>query len=576
MTRAQRRRQRALRSRRVRAPRRARAPRSPMPAPRPASAALRRTSCKSVRRPDCRNRRWCKSSWNPRDRAANPRRAHRASVTARCASPPVVADSASWDNLRLISLSTDVRCHGGPSPMNLATRLLLATLCVATPLLAHADEPPTNPMAVLGAAKSATGGSAWNDLRTEHSRVTLATGGLSGPVERWSEFLTGRSYLTYSIGPTSGAAGYDGKSGWTQDESGDSRIESSPAARELAVNAAYRDRLAFWFPTRYPAQITFKDHERRDDADFDVISIVPEGGREFDLWVNSDTHLIERLTEREASQTRTEYYMDFREVAGVRIPFRVRATRGDTRFDEIITIDSIDFDPPQKPVDFARPAPPAPDYTFPAGSHEVEVPFTLANGHIYIDVKLDGKGPYLMLLDAGGANVLLPQTAQALGHKSEGAPATGDAGADADVTHVSSLELGGLSLANQAFVTLPLAAQVRRIEGVDHVAGLIGYELFRRFPTRIDYEHGRIVFYPPGQWTYGGNGVRVPLQFSGHVPEVEGSLDGIAGLFEVDAGSRASLTLTEPFAETNQLADKYHATAEIVIGAGIAGPARAN
>ncbi|HEY5366142.1 MAG TPA: PDZ domain-containing protein [Casimicrobiaceae bacterium] len=459
--------------------------------------------------------------------------------------------------------------------MNLATRLLFATLCVATPLLAHADEPPIDPMAVLGAAKSATGGSAWNDLRNEHSRVTLATGGLSGPVERWSEFLTGRSYLTYSIGPTSGAAGYDGKSGWTEDESGDSRIESSPAARELAVNAAYRDRLAFWFPTRYPAQITFKDHERRDNADFDVISIVPEGGREFDLWVNSDTHLIERLTEREASQTRTEYYMDFREVGGVRIPFRVRATRGDTRFDEIVTIDSIDFDAPQKPVDFARPAPPAPDYTFSAGSHEVEIPFTLANGHIYIDVKLDGKGPYLMLLDAGGANVLLPQTAQALGHKSEGAAATGDAGVGADVTHVTSLELGGLALANQAFVTLPLAAQVRRIEGVDHVAGLIGYELFRRFPTRIDYEHRRIVFYQPGQWTYGGNGVRVPLQFSGHIPEVEGSLDGIAGLFEVDAGSRASLTLTEPFAETNQLADKYHATAEIVIGAGIAGPARA-
>ena len=99
----------------------------------------------------------------------------------------------------------------------------------------------------------------------------------------------------------------------------------------------------------------FKDRERRDDADFDVVSITPEGGREFDLWINADTHLIERLVEREASETRTEYYMDFRTVHDVRIPFRVRATRGDPRYDEVVTVDSIDFDPPQKPVAFARP-----------------------------------------------------------------------------------------------------------------------------------------------------------------------------------------------------------------------------
>lgn len=444
-------------------------------------------------------------------------------------------------------------------------------------MLALADEPAPDPMSVLGAAKAATGGSAWNDLRTQHSRVTLATGSLSGPVERWSEFLTGRSYLTYSIGPTAGAAGFDGKAGWTEDAQGDSRIESAQTARELAVNTAYRDRLAFWFPSRYPARITFKAREHRDDADFDVISVVPEGGREFDLWVNADTHLIERLTEREASETRTEYYMDFREVGGVRIPFRVRATRGDPRFDEIVTVDEIDFDAPQTPVSFARPAPPAADYAFPAGKSEVEVPFTLANGHIYVDVRMNGKGPLQMLLVAGGANVMLPQTAQALGLKADPVPAAADANAPPApaLTRVASIDIGGLTIAGQAFAIVPLEAQLRRIEGMDHVAGLMGYELFKRFPTRIDYAQKKIVFYAPQQWKYRGSGVRVPISFNGHVPLVEGSLDGISGLFEIDAGSRASLTLTSPFADRNQLAQKYHASPAITIGEGVEGPARA-
>ena len=459
--------------------------------------------------------------------------------------------------------------------MTLVSRFLLAALCVTLPPLAFADDPPsTEPMAILGAAKAASGGSAWNDLRAQHSKVTLSTGGLTGPVERWSEFLTGRSYLTYSIGPTSGAAGFDGKTGWTQDASGESRTESSNAARELAVNAAFRDQLGFWFPTRHPAKIVFKDREHRDDADFDVISITPEGGREFDLWVNAGTHLIERLSEQEAVETRTEYYMDFRDVDGVRIPFRVRATRGDPRFDEVITIDSIDFNPPQKPIDFARPAPPKPDYTFPAGKSEVEIPFTLANGHIYVDVKLAGKGPFQMLLDAGGSNVLFPQTAATLGLAAQGT-AGGDAKQDANVARVPSLDVGGIVLASQAFVTLPLDAQFRRIEGVDNVAGIVGYELFKRFPTRIDYAQRKIVFHAPSQWTYRGDGVKVPIRLNAQIPQVDGSIDGLPGVFDIDTGSRSSLTIASPFAVTNDLAGKYHASAEVITGAGAGGPARA-
>jgi len=56
--------------------------------------------------------------------------------------------------------------------------------------------------------------------------------------------------------------------------------------------------------------------------------------------------------------TRTETYMDWRDVQGVKIPFRVRATRGDPKADEIVVIEQIEFDGPLADVPFKRPASP--------------------------------------------------------------------------------------------------------------------------------------------------------------------------------------------------------------------------
>lgn len=49
------------------------------------------------------------------------------------------------------------------------------------------------------------------------------------------------------------------------------------------------------------------------------------------------------------------------------------------------------------------------------------VPFELLNNHIYVKVRIDGKGPYLLLCDTGGANIVTPDLAAELGLKPEGA-----------------------------------------------------------------------------------------------------------------------------------------------------------
>lgn len=235
-----------------------------------------------------------------------------------------------------------------------AWRLLVACVGLSWSLaLAQPD-----PAEVLAAAKSASGGAAWDDLATQHSKVSILTGGLTGTAERWSELTSGRSYIAFSLGSQSGALGYDGTIVWSQDTSGQSRIEESEAAKELAANAAYRDQLGFWYPSRHAARIRYKELASADGADFDVVAITPAGGREFELWVNTDTRLIERIVEPEAVATRTEIYMDWRDVQGVKIPFRVRLTRGDRRRDEIIVVDALAFNESLAGVRFERPTPP--------------------------------------------------------------------------------------------------------------------------------------------------------------------------------------------------------------------------
>jgi Aspartyl protease/PDZ domain len=435
---------------------------------------------------------------------------------------------------------------------------------------------PPNPRAILQLAKDASGGSAWDALRSQHSTVTVQAAGLAGTAERWSDTTSGKSRLDFSIGPLQGAAGFDGKVAWTQDDAGIARDETDDTARELAVNAAFRDRLAFWYPERGAAVVSYKERASADGADFDVIRITPEGGRAFELWINVETRLIERLVEREARAVRTEIYMDLRDLQGVKIPYRVRATREDPRQDEVFVVEKMEFNRPLTGVAFARPAPPRPDFAFPRGRAEVVVPLDHQDGHLFVRVRIDGKGPFRMLLDSGSINALLPEVARTLKLKPGSTAPGSTAGTPGDgaIVRAQRLDIGGVVISRPAFATIDLKAFLQRVEGVDDVAGILGYELFKRMPVTIDYDRARLVLHDPASFKYAGKGALVPLAFRGTMPTVRGRLDGIDGVFDVGTGARPSLTLTSSFAASNDLAAKYGASKSVIAGAGPGGHVR--
>lgn len=437
----------------------------------------------------------------------------------------------------------------------------------------HAANP--SPQEILNKAKQAMGGDAWDAIHAIHVKAKLTTSGLTGEGESWDDALTGRYVDRYKLGPASGAEGFDGTVVWSQDSSGQSHVEGGDDARQGSADEAYRRSRAYWFPQRWPAEINYSGEQEEQGKRFHVLRITPKSGRPFDLWIDATTYLFDRTVEKADIETRTVYFSDYRDTGGVKLPFAERTTNGETKYDTFVSIEKVEFNPPIEDAQFRMPQPPPPDFAIAGGKTSTSLPFELLNNHIYVQVKLNGKGPFLLLCDTGGANIVTPTLARELGLKSEGAlqgRGVGEKSEDVGLAKIESLQVGDATLSNQIFAIFPLES-FSSVEGVTE-SGLIGYEVFKRFVVRVDYEHRTLTLTTPSSFAYHGDGTAVPFQFNDHIPQVEGEIDGIPGKFDIDTGSRASVDLLKPFAEKHDLKARYGAKIEAVTGWGVGGPAR--
>jgi aspartyl protease/PDZ domain-containing protein len=458
-------------------------------------------------------------------------------------------------------------------------RFGLGTSCLALAVLAaavtHAAEPAGGAAAIMAKVKEETGGAAWDAIKTDHVTGKLATGGMNGTVESWDDVVKGRFVDRVVLGPVTQAQGYDGQVVWSQDSSGQVNKAEGGDEKEGTANEAYRRSLSYWYKDRRPGSMEDAGTREEGGRSFQVVRITPRDGRPFDVWIDAQTHLVDHTVEKAAMETRTTYLSDYRAIAGVKVPFAVRSTNGETKYDQFITLDSIEFNRPVEEAAFAMPAPPPPDYRFASGKTSTTVPFELVNNHIYVQVKLNGQGPFRLLCDTGGANIVTPELAQKLGLKTEGAlqgRGVGEKSEDVGLTKIKTTEVGDVTLENQVFAVYPLGP-LSSAEGIPS-SGLIGYEVFKRFVVRVDYEKTLLTLTDPPAYTPAGKGTVVPFKFNGHIPQVEGSIDGLPGKFDIDTGSRASLSLLAPFAEKNKLKERYAARVEGVTGWGVGGAAR--
>ncbi len=427
---------------------------------------------------------------------------------------------------------------------------------------------------LLAANKAASGGAAWDGKATLKADYDYAGMGMTGKVGTVYDLRNGRFVDSAAVGPATQAQGFDGTNGWARDTSGTVTPQNG-ASRFLMVNEAYRDANMWWRPDFGGAVAAVDPQKSEDGATYDVVTITPKDGGEFDAWFDSKTHLLFRIAEKQGAVVVNTTLTDYRSVDGAMLPGKQVQGRSDSKQIETQTLTAAAFLAPEPDTFYAIPHVTLSDFSIAAGAKETSFPFQLVNNHIYAAVKVNGKGPYVFIFDTGGVNAVTPSLARQLGLKVEGdieARGSGSGSMQAGITKVARLDLGDASVTDQVFMSAPLDS-MSNVEGMD-MPGMVGFEVFRRFVTRIDYGTRTITLIDPKSFDPKGAGTPVAISFDGNVIEADGSYNGIPGRFIIDTGARSSLTLNTPFVAKNKLHDASVKTAEATTGWGVGGPTK--
>ncbi len=459
------------------------------------------------------------------------------------------------------------KSHGGFS-------LLTATAAASIAFASGARGEPSA-AAILEANRAATG-----SPPPRAAEITLiyafAGIGLSGSYTSTEDLIDGRFVNTLSAGPLTQVQGYDGHSAWQKDPSGATTEQEGGEQREAAVSQAYQAANLWWRSDRGGARITVEPVQRQGAAVYDVLTVTPPGGQPFDAWFDAETHLLARTARKQGGQINFNFFSDYGPYQGVMQARTVLAEDGAGDKDaQVLKLRSVEYSTTAATNPFSpgnhRPA----DFHIVGGAGETSLPFRLVDNRVYADVSIDGKGPFLFLFDTGATDSVTTGLAQRLGLRAEGQAEERGAGAGASraaFAKVPEIEIAGARVRDQIVEVSP--DELRNVEGLGD-EGIAGFEIFRRFVTRIDYARGVITLIDPAHFNAADAGTPIHFVFEGNVIEVAGDFEGAPGRFIIDTGSRADVVLNKPFSQRNNLRAKHPKGVDVIAGWGTGGPSRA-
>jgi predicted aspartyl protease len=452
----------------------------------------------------------------------------------------------------------------------------MRSLFAAVVLFAAAAEARAAPVAETASAVLAANHAAMGDLpqagAAEFS-YAYSGSGLTGTQVDEVDLASGAYVHTRQAGEIRDADGFDGTTPWMRDISGANTPQEGGDRVQTAISEAYRLANLWWRPDHGGAKIVYRARETEAGRSLDRLWVQPLGGKPFDAWFDADTHLLARLAEdRQFFHTRTTY-ADYRREQGAMLAHTIANDSGAGDVEKL-SLTRVIVGPAWPLTAYARPATPPPGGSMEGGASSVTLPFRLLNNHIYLQARVNGRGPYTFMLDTGGHTLLSPHLVAELGLKPIGAAATSGTGEGHSVSgfvKVDDIALGDAHLRDQMGFAVEIYDPA--IEGL-RVDGMIGFEMVRRFATTIDYGARRVTFTAPDRFDPKGLGQAIPFKFYDHLPWVQGAIDGAPAHMDIDTGSRSEIDVTTPFVEAHRLRARFPNGVRAVTGWGVGGPAR--
>ena len=206
-------------------------------------------------------------------------------------------------------------------------------------------------------------------------------------------------------------------------------------------------------------------------------------------------------------------------------------------------------------------------------------PIALVDNRIFVEVQVDGRGPFAFLLDTGSSSVTVEKSLAGRLHlRPVGAGTTDGAGENRvgySTVHLDSFALGRFALGSMDVPALDNTNLSRAI-GFRNFDGVLGADIFRRRIVTIDVPAEKLDVREAFDFHPAQDAIAVPIELNAdETPMVAGTINGVRGRFIVDTGDRSSLTLFGPFWRRYAMDREIGPTITAMTGFGLGGPIRA-
>ncbi len=437
--------------------------------------------------------------------------------------------------------------------------------------------PPMTLETLLQKHLAALGGaSALQAIKNTKIISDVETGGIHGVITTVYA-APNKEYEEDKLGILDSLQGYDGHVAWERDANGNVRDLAGEELKDLRVQLFF-DTNSYVLPGRIPGTLTLRPQTEPGTGSY-IVDAYPEGGKKSTIFFDPHSLMIVKEQHLDDDVLVTTTYTDYRTVDSTPFPFHTVTTNGNTRYDIVGQVTSLQNNVALKLGLFSKPLGTKNFGFVRPGAASATVPFDLDDGEIGLEVKINGTQERVFL-DSGAGGIALSQTtADALGLKSSGFLEVRGYGGSTDQHPVAiqTLEVpNAVQLSNITGIAIDLPQQINDYF-TRPLAGFVGYDLLSHFVVRIDYGRKQITFTQPAAFHPApADGAALPLTLDSNLPTVKASLDALPpGQFLIDTGdSDAAVRLYGPYVAKHGL-DKKYPRGVVSVGGGIGGVSRA-
>jgi len=319
---------------------------------------------------------------------------------------------------------------------------------------------------------------------------------------------------------------------------------------EDTVKSISGDRLFFSFQYIYPetnnAKYVRGEQVNEDGRDLVPIIITPENDSSIVLLIDPKTYLVYKIKRLDEGIVLSTTFSDYREVEGVKIPFKLKSIYGVSLFKFTETLKNVKINQTYPDSLFLPPENIEKKYEFKNDVGYAEIPFEFIQDKILLlKASVNNNASEYFLLDTGASSTFIDiDYIKRLGLpiKGEIPVRTMDGYVETGMVDIDLFSLPSLGIKDLTFGVAEISKDMEFLD--KKVVRIVGGDILSMFVFNINFDKKFITLYDKEKFEYKGNGEILDISIDSNTPAIKACLnDTIWGNFAIDMGYTGRLLL---------------------------------